>query len=305
MQSWQTDFLNLQLNLTMKPMLKHIGNVDHIRRLVKLSDMILGRLAQPLGTRREPVTIAGAAFDAEWVSAAGVQHRRVLLYLPGGAYVMRSPNTHSAMVSRLCKSSDAKALMTYYRLAPEHPFPACLDDAVMAYRWLLQQGVQPGSIAIAGDSAGGGLTLSTLLAIRDKGLPLPACAYMLSPLLDVNDSAASRWKNACSDAALPAPWNRAVNPRPLYLGDNSPDDPIVSPINGDFHNLPPMYIQVSDSEMLLDDSLRMARRGHTYNVEVTVDIWRKVPHVWQAFSFLPESREALQKAADFLRANIV
>ena len=107
-----------------------------------------------------------------------------------------------------------------------------------------------------------------------------------------------------SDSALPAPKNRAINPRPMYLGENAPEDPMVSPINGDFTGLPPLYIQVSDSEMLLDDSLRLARRGHTYDVEVNVDLWHKVPHVWQIFGFLPESNEALEKSARFLRDNI-
>ena len=133
---------------------------------------------------------------------------------------------------------------------------------------------------------------------------MPACAYMLSPLLDVSDHAPSRWKNAATDTALPAPARRAINPRPLYLGGNDPSDPMVSPINGNFTGLPPMYIQVSDSEMLLDDSLRLARRCHTHDVSVNVDIWRKVPHVWQAFAFLPESNEALQKAAGFLQEHI-
>jgi acetyl esterase/lipase len=208
------------------------------------------------------------------------------------------------MVSRLCKCANARALMAYYRLAPEYPFPACLEDSVLAYRYLLDQGIAPEQIVIAGDSAGGGLTLSTLLAIKEKKLPMPGCAYMLSPLLDVSDMAPSRWKNALSDTALPAPSERAINPRPLYLGGNDPSDPMVSPINGDFSGLPPMYIQVSDSEMLLDDSLRLARRCHTYDVSVTVDIWRKVPHVWQAFAFLPESGEALEKAGRFLQDSI-
>jgi monoterpene epsilon-lactone hydrolase len=304
MQSWQTDLLNLQLSLTMKPMFKYVGSIDRIRQFVDLGDGFLGKFAIPKGTTREAVNIPGAEFDAEWVGAGGTDPGRMLLYLPGGAYIVRMPNVHTAMVSRLCKTANAKALIAYYRLAPEHPFPACLDDAVLAYQWLLDQGIPAKKIAIAGDSAGGGLALSTLLAIKDRKLPMPACAYMLSPLLDVSDHAPSRWKNALSDSALPAPQQRAINPRPLYLGENAPEDPMVSPINGDFTGLPPLYIQVSDSEMLLDDSLRLARRGHTYDVEVNVDLWHKVPHVWQVFGFLPESTEALEKSARFLKDNI-
>ncbi len=304
-QSWQTDLLNLQLSLTVKPMFKYIGSVNHLRTLVGLSDNTLGRLAIPRGTQREPVKIPRAKFDAEWLRYGDHETQRVILYLPGGAYVIRMPNLHSGMVSKLCCHANASALMAYYRLAPEHPFPACLDDAMLAYQWLLDQGVPADQIAIAGDSAGGGLALSTLLTIRDRRLPLPGCAYLLSPLLDVSDHAPSRWKNALSDSALPAPKNRAINPRPLYLGDNDPTDPIVSPINGDFTGLPPIYIQVSDSEMLLDDSLRLARRAHTYGVELSVDIWRKVPHVWQIAGFLPEAGEALDRAAKFLRRHII
>jgi acetyl esterase/lipase len=226
-QSWQTDLLNLQLSLTVKPMFKYIGSIDQLRALVKLSDNTMGRLAIPRGTRREPVKIRGAKFDAEWLHAVEHEAQRVILYLPGGAYVIRMPNFHSGMVSKLCGHANAKALMAYYRLAPEYPFPACLDDSMLAYEWLLDQGIPADQIAIAGDSAGGGLTLSTLLSIRDRELPLPGCAFMMSPLLDVSDHAPSRWKNALSDSALPAPKNRAINPRPLYLGDNDPANPLV------------------------------------------------------------------------------
>ena len=305
MQSWQTDLLNLQLTLTVKPMFKYVKSLDRLRQMVSFSDNTIGRLAIPRGTGREPVKIPGADFEAEWVRSAGTDPQRVILYLPGGAYVIRMPNAHTGMVSRLCRNANAQALMAYYRLAPEHPFPACLEDAVLAYRWLLDQGIEPDRIIIAGDSAGGGLTLSTLLALKERKLPMPACAYMLSPLLDVSEKAPSRWKNSASDTALPAPKDRALNPRPLYLGDNAPDDPLVSPINGNFQGLPPMYVQVSDSEMLLDDSLRLARRAHIYDVEVSVDIWRKVPHVWQAMGFLPESREALEKAGAYIRNHVI
>ena len=147
MQSWQTDLLNLQLSLSIKPMLRHMDSIDRIRKLVAVSDRVVGRLALPRGTQREAVKIPGARFDAEWIGANDGTTRRVMLYLPGGAYVLRTPNIHAGMVSRLCKCANTRALMTYYRLAPEHPFPACLEDSVLAYRWLLDQG-------IAGDNVG-------------------------------------------------------------------------------------------------------------------------------------------------------
>jgi monoterpene epsilon-lactone hydrolase len=305
MQSWQADLLNIQLSLTFKQMLKYTGSVDRIRKVMDFADNSVRRIIVPQNTIREPASIPGAEFEAEWVSASEHDPERFLLYLPGGAYILRMPNTHSGMVSRLCKCANARALMAYYRLAPEYPFPACLDDAVLAYQWMLDQGVPADKIAIAGDAAGGGLTLSTLLAIRDRGLPTPSCGLMLSPVLDFSDSAPSRWKNALSDSALPAPGKRGFNPRQLVLGDIDPQDPMISPLNGDLTGLPPLYIQVSDSEMLLDDGLRLARRGHTYDVEVQVDLWHKVPHVWQLFPFLPESMEALERCGRFLQQHAI
>lgn len=300
MQSWQTDLLNLQLSLSLKPMLRHMGSVGRIRRIVGIVDGVVAPIALPRGTLRESAVIPGAPFEAEWISTSGSDHEKVVFYLPGGAYMFRTPNLHAGMVSRLCSATGMRALMTYYRLAPEHPFPACLEDALTAYRWLLDQGIQAENIVLAGDSAGGGLTLSTLLSLKEYDLPQPACAFMMSPLLDVSDQASSRWKNAQVDAALPAPFQRAINPRPLYLGDKESGDPIVSPIHGDLAGLPPLYITVSDSEMLLDDSLRLARRGHTYDISVNVDIWHKVPHVWPLFGFLPESRKTIARAARFI-----
>jgi acetyl esterase/lipase len=303
-QSWQTDLLNLYLRGSLKPALRWVKSIEIIRAISALSDATVGKAFIPPGTKREPVPIPGAEFDAEWVSPPGQTGDRVVLYLPGGAYIMRSPNMHSAMVSRLCRNAGARALMAYYRLAPEHPFPACLDDALLAYQWLLDEGIDRRHIAIAGDSAGGGLTLAALLALRDRGIPLPACALMMSPVLDAGDMSGSRFKNAYSDSLLPASWQRAVNPRPLVIGDADPKDPLISPIFGDYTDLPPLYIQVSDSELLLDDSLRLARRAQPYGVEVAVDLWRKVPHVWQSFPFLPESRDALRKAGNYLQQKI-
>ena len=304
MQSWQTDLLNLQLSLVLKPLMRHVGSVDRIRQIVGISDCLIGPLAIPRGTQREKISMPGGEFEAAWISTPYSRKDKVIFYLPGGAYILRTPNTHEAMVSRLCRTAGMSALVAYYRLAPEHPFPACLDDAVLAYQWLLDEGYQPRNIVIAGDSAGGGLALSTLLTLKERKLPLPACAFMMSPLLDVSDHAPSRWKNAQHDTALPAPYKRAVNPRPMYLGNNDADNPIVSPINGNLEGLPPMYITVSDSEMLLDDSLRLARRGHTYNVDVKVDVWRKVPHVWPVFGFLPEAGKTMERAARFFARHV-
>jgi monoterpene epsilon-lactone hydrolase len=303
MQSWQTDLLNLYLKTTVKPMLRHARSIRTVRWAMTLSDKTAGRLLIPRDTQ-----VARAAADAvdcrcDWIDTPNSQPGRVILYLPGGAYISRTPNLHTSMVSRLCTQSGARALICYYRLAPEHPFPACLEDSVAAYNWLLEQGYQPEQISIAGDSAGGGLTLSTLLKLRDLKRPLPACAVMMSPLLDVGDMAPSRTKNALSDSALPHPNARGINPRPLFLGAEDPKGPLVSPIYGEYQGLPPMYVLVSDSEMLLDDSLRLARRAQLFNVTVRVDIWRRVPHVWTVMSFLPESKDGLQRMGKFIAAH--
>lgn len=302
-QSWQTDLLNLYLSASLKPAMSRIKSVDLIRKVSALSDGTTGRMCIPRGTIRDSVEIPGAEFNTEWVSRRDSTEDRIILYLPGGAYIMRTPNMHTGMVSRLCTRTGARALMVYYRLAPEYPFPACLNDSMLAYKWLLDEGYQAENIIIAGDSAGGGLTLSSLLAIRDQGLPIPAGGLMLSPLLDAGDMSASRWKNANTDAMLPASWQRAINPRPMIIGEGDPEDPYISPIYGDYTDLPPLYVQVSDGELLLDDSLRLARRCHQYSTRAHVDIWRRVPHVWPVFPFLPESAEALDKAAAFINNN--
>ncbi len=304
MQSWQTDLLNIWLRTTIKPLLQHARSIDRVRKVVSLFDNSFGRLSIPRSARTETVYAAQIDCRCDWVDNSETPTDRVILYLPGGAYIMRTPNTHAGMIARLCAQANARAFVCYYRLAPEHPFPACLEDSVAAYDWLLEQGYKPEQITIAGDSAGGGLTLSTLLKLRDLKRPMPACAIMMSPLLDAGDIAPSRVKHARSDSTLPSANQRAINPRPLFIGEYDPKDPLISPIYGEYHGLPPMYVLVSDSEMLTDDSLRLARRAQLYNVEVRVDIWRKVPHVWTAMAFLPEAREGIERAGKFILKHI-
>jgi monoterpene epsilon-lactone hydrolase len=308
MQSWQTDLLNLYLRTSVKPLLRRARSLKNARAVVRVVDQTLGRLSIPRHTRIESAQASSVNCRCDWIDPPLVgqgsdrarDHSRVILYLPGGAYIVRTPNAHSAMISRLCSQADARALVCYYRLAPENPFPACLEDSVAAYEWLLKQGYRPEQIVVAGDSAGGGLALSTLLALRDAKRPLPACAVMMSPLLDSGEMAPSRAKNARSDAVLPPAAGRGINPRPMFLGGHDPKNPLVSPIYGEYQGLPPMYVMVSDSEMLMDDSLRLARRAQLYKVEVRVDIWRKAPHVWPAMPFLPESRDSLERAGRFI-----
>jgi len=306
MHSWQTDLFNTYLSLSVKPVLRHISSIRFIRAIMNITDNTAGRLASPGKTDIIRTNCPSEHCELRWVTPTDSSNlsQRVILYLPGGAYIMRTPNLHAALVSRICLEADASALICYYRLAPEHPFPAGLDDALEAYDLLLEQGYEPQNIAIAGDSAGGGLALSLLLAIRDSKRPLPGCSVLMSPLLDAGDSAPSRTKNSKSDSALPHPARRAVNPRTLYVGEHDYKDPLISPIYGTFEDLPPTYVLVSDSEMLLDDSLRLARKAHMYQTEVRVDVWQKVPHVWVSMPFLPESKDGIQRIGKFLREKI-
>ena len=209
MQSWQTDLLNLYLRTSVKPLLRRARSLKNARAVVRVVDQTLGRLSIPRHTRIESAQASSVNCRCDWIDPPLVgqgsdrarDHSRVILYLPGGAYIVRTPNAHSAMISRLCSQADARALVCYYRLAPENPFPACLEDSVAAYEWLLKQGYRPEQIVVAGDSAGGGLALSTLLALRDAKRPLPACAVTRSRACSVCTATPGR----CSPATCSSP----------------------------------------------------------------------------------------------------
>ena len=303
MQSWQADLVNTVLSVSVKPALQRLSSIRSVRGLGYLSDQVLGRLTTSSNTEVSP-EIGEHSCEMEWISLEDVEHsstQPVLLYLPGGAYIMRTPHIHRGLVSRMCSEIGGRALLCFYRLAPEHPFPAGLEDAVEAYQLMLDKGINPQQIVIAGDSAGGGLTLSLMLRLKELELPLPAGAVLMSPLLDMTEQAPSRNKNARNDTALPPPSSRGMNPREMYIGDVDRKDPLVSPIYGDFHGLPPCYLLVSDTEMLLDDSLRLARRAHQYRMSVKLDIWHRLPHVWISVPFLPESHSAHKRIGQFIR----
>ncbi|MGA9722418.1 MAG: alpha/beta hydrolase [Candidatus Binatus sp.] len=244
----------------------------------------------------EKVNAGGVS--AEWIAAPGAIADRVILYLHGGGYVLGSINTHRAMISRIARASNARALAIDYRLAPEHPFPAAVEDTIASYRWLLAEGYQPGKIVIAGDSAGGGLTIAALLAIRDAGLPMPAGAVPISPWTDLEGTGESVRTRAAKDVMVTQ--DNLASSAKQYYGAHDPKDPLVSPLHANFRGLPPMLIQVGDAEILLDDATRVAARAKAAGVQVELEVWDEMPHVWHVFAkLLPEGQQAIDKIGKF------
>jgi monoterpene epsilon-lactone hydrolase len=246
----------------------------------------------------EPVTANGV--KSEWVSAPGADAGRAILYLHGGGYVIGSINTHRSLAGRLSRAAKARILVIDYRLAPEHPFPAAVDDSVAAYRWMLAQGLKPSRIAVAGDSAGGGLTAATLVAIRDAKLPVPAAGALLSPWVDMEGIGESM---TTKDAADPMVHKEGLlGMAKAYLGGQNPRTPLAAPLYADLAGLPPLLIQVGTSETLLDDASRFAERAKKAGVNVTYEPWQNMIHVWQIFApMLDEGQQAIEKIGAFVR----
>ncbi|MGO9451141.1 MAG: alpha/beta hydrolase [Candidatus Binataceae bacterium] len=248
----------------------------------------------------EPVDAGGVA--GEWIVAPNAAPDRAILYLHGGGYVMGSVNTHRAMIARISRAAQARVLAIDYALAPENPFPAAVNDATAAYKWLLKQGYKPAKIAISGDSAGGGLTFSALIALRDSGTPLPAAAAPISPWTDLAATGASIVSRAAAD---PMVGGSGLAPMAKqYAGSNDPKTPLISPLYADLHGLPPLLIHVGDAEILLDDSTRIAERAKAAGVDVTLEVWPEMVHVWHVFAkILPEGQQAIDRIGEFVRAH--
>lgn len=226
----------------------------------------------------------------------------VMLYLHGGAYALGSVNAHREFLSRLTTAIGKRILAIDYRLAPEHPYPAAVEDAVTAYRWLLEQGIAPAQIVIAGDSAGGGLTLAALLALRDDGQPLPAGGVCISPWTDLALTGGSMREKA--DAELVLDRESLAMFAALYAGDQPLTNPLISPLYADLTGLPPLLVQVGTDEILLDDSLRFAQKAEAAGVEVELTVWDGMFHVFHMFPFFAETREAVEEIARFLRERL-
>lgn len=246
----------------------------------------------------EPVDARGV--PCEWVTPPGGDPSSILLFLHGGAYVMGSLSTHRDLASRLARAAGGRALTVGYRLAPEHRFPSAFDDALASYRWLLGQGFDPRRLAVAGDSAGGGLGLAMLVALRDRGLPLPAALAGLSINVDLEGTGESMDSKAAADPVIQRRF--LLETAQHYLGGHDRRDPRVSPLYADLSGLPPLLLQVGSLETLLDDSTRLAERARAAGVSARLEVWDGMFHGWQLYAkMLPEGRAAIEQVGEFLR----
>lgn len=285
--------------LLKQPLLGKKLDVPFARRRLALP----GRLPEmlPRGLRVEPSR--DPVLKGEWLIPADVAPRRTLLYLHGGGYFACSPRTHRAVAAHLAARARAKVISLDYRLAPEHPFPAALDDAVAAIRALRTHGVDPRSLGIAGDSAGGGLALAAMMAIRDAGEPVPGAAALFSPWTDLAATGDSLKQNEEIEAMLPVHLVREAGM--LYAGTASLEHPYVSPFYGDFEGMPSLLILASASEILLDDSLRVVQKAREAGVAVECEIWRGLIHAWPvAGPAMREARDAIGAAGAYFARRI-
>lgn len=236
---------------------------------------------------------------AEWVVPEGCEPGRAVVHLHGGGYATGSVSSFRGLASHVARATRARVLAVEYRLAPEHPYPAALDDAVAAYGHVLAAGHAPEQVVFVGDSSGGGLVLATLLALRERGEPLPRAAVCLCPWTDLTLSGASLQSNADADPMVSASTLALM--AEAYLGDVDPRTPTASPLFADLHGLPPLLVQVGSAEVLLDDATRFAAAAEAAGVEVTLEVWDDAFHVWHAFAdLLPEARDAVARIGAYV-----
>jgi epsilon-lactone hydrolase len=258
----------------------------------------------PEGIEVTPVTIDGlpAGLKSEWVKPAAGRNNAVLFYTHGGGYVSGSCSDHRSFVAKFVKGSGIPALLYEYRLAPEHPYPAAIEDTLAAYRWLLAEGVSASNIIIVGESAGGGLCLATLLALRDQGIPLPSGAVALSPWTDLKMTGES-YHTKVKACICPIDMNKVC--AKYYVGDNDPCLPWISPLYGDLHGLPPLCIYVGDDETMRDDSIRFAEKARLSGVEVTLKVAQGMVHCYPLFApLIPEATQAMQEICAFINTQL-
>jgi acetyl esterase/lipase len=296
MASIRSHILNTVIRVVSKRRLANLELTEAAITAIRVRlDHLGDRIRPKPGVTREQSSLANVA--TEW-TRSGLPTRGVIFYCHGGAYMMGSPKLYRGLAARLAAQTQCDVAAINYRLAPEHRYPSAPDDAIAAYEALVAH-VDPVTIVIAGDSAGGNLALVTLLRARVRGLPLPAAAVLLSPWTDLSGSGASMQSNRKLDPMLPT--HRVGDAARLYAGAANLLEPDVSPLFADFSGLPPLAIHVGSTEILLDDSQRLAKRAAEQGVDVTLTIWDQMPHVFPMFAdVLPEGRRAIDGIAAFV-----
>jgi acetyl esterase/lipase len=261
----------------------------------------MGAMAPPPDDCKiEPIKLAGR--PAEKITPAGAHRARTLLYLHGGGYCIGGPASHRTLVARLAKAAGATAYVLDYRLAPEHPFPSAVDDAVAAYQALIESGHSAAHTVIGGDSAGGGLTVATAVAARDAGLPTPAGLYLMSPWVNLANASKAYEVKAASDPVIN---DTNINEfAQAYLGDGDRKRPLASPVHADLTGLPPMLIQVGSEEVLMSDSTLLAEVAGLARVDVTLRIWPEMIHIWPFFAALSAGGRAIEEVGDWIKAKV-
>jgi epsilon-lactone hydrolase len=250
----------------------------------------------------EPLTANGVR--AEWTSTPGASGDAAILYLHGGGYVIGSLDSHRHLVAEAGRAAGCWALALDYRLAPEHPFPAAVDDAVAAYRYLLARGIAPGRIAIAGDSAGGGQVVAAMVAIRDAGLPQPGCGWCISPWVDMEAIGETMTSKAAADPTVQKAG--ILEMAGLYLNGADPRSPLAAPLYADLTGLAPLLIQVGAAETLLDDAIRLAKLAGAADVYTELQIWPEMIHVWHLFHpELTAGLRAIEAGGAFVRDHTI
>lgn len=290
-------------------------------------DKVLGLIKEQWGDKkpsleemRTGLDMLGVAFPAhddlvyEDIDAGGVpalaisgggddEEHGTVLFLHGGGYCLGSPKSHCDLASRICKAASARVLSVDYRLAPENPFPASVEDATTAYEWLLSEGLPPEAIVVAGDSAGGGLTVAMLVALKERGTALPAAAVCISPWVDLEGLGESMTTKADVDPMIQR--DGLVGMGKLYLGGADARTPLAAPLYADLSGLPPLLIHVGSCETLLDDALRLTEKARAAGVDVELDVWEDMFHVWHIYApMLTEGQEAIDRIGEFVRARI-
>jgi len=287
-----------ELDTVMKMIQARSAEVRHTIEDHRLSyERIMSVLPMDDDIETERVGVNGT--PAEWISAPESQENRVILYLHGGGYLFGSARTHRVMLAHMARASKARVLALDYRLAPEIPFPAPVEDSVSAYRWLLDQGISAKKMVIGGDSAGGGLAIAALVALRSVGEPMPAAGVCISAWTDMESTGQSHTTNAESDPSVSK--ERLLKIAKVYLAGKDPTAPLASPIHADLTGLPPLLLQVGSIEVLLDDSTLLKSRAKAAGVSVEMEVWDDMPHVWHHYApILPEARKAIGRIGEFV-----